>query len=347
MENKTTPVIQPPILPKRTKQRTAYWLLWGLVIVLAIALIYCGFSLHQINGTADRQAQQITSQQQMLDGLSTDIADANSTIAQQESDISGLQEDVKNKDKSISSYQKQVEDLTSKYNKLIGTKSQKTTPKAPKYATTAVTEKTCYLTFDDGPSDNTLKILDILKKHKVKATFFVIGTKKLSYVKRIHQEGHTVALHSYSHNYSQIYRSQKAYFSDLQKINDAVKAYTGEDSMVMRFPGGSSNTVSRSYCRGIMTALTKETVNRGYVYFDWNVDSTDASGNNVAVSKIMKNIRTYGGHAKQDVVLMHDTDAKDTTVQALPQIIEFYIDAGYTFAPLTTATPPVTHGVNN
>lgn len=215
------------------------------------------------------------------------------------------------------------------------------------YAVVEPEQKTCCLTFDDGPSNNTLKILDILKQYNIKATFFVVGTANLDYLPRIHSEGHTVALHAYDHTYSKIYQSTDAYFADLQKLSDAVKAKIGVESKVIRFPGGSSNTVSKNYCSGIMTDLSKETLKRGYVYFDWNVDSTDASGNNVAVDKILSNIQKYGGHSSLDVVLMHDTGAKDTTVEALPQIIEYYLSRGYQFAPITVSTPPCTHGINN
>ena len=227
--------------------------------------------------------------------------------------------------------------------------SQATVPPSNpvEYPQDEITQKTCYLTFDDGPSHNTLKVLDILEQYGVKATFFVMGTGNLSYVKKIHEAGHTVALHTYSHEYSQIYASQKAYFDDLQKISDAVKAQIGIESKVIRFPGGSSNTVSTNYCTGIMSALAVETANQGYVYFDWNIDSTDASGNNVPASTIVANVKKYGGRSKQDIVLMHDTGAKGTTVEALPQIIEYYIEKGYTFAPITVNTPPVHHGINN
>ena len=210
-----------------------------------------------------------------------------------------------------------------------------------------VSEKTCYLTFDDGPSDNTLKVLDILKQYGIRATFFVKGTGNLSYLKQIHAAGHTVALHTYSHEYSEIYVSQKAYFDDLQKISNAVKEQIGIESKIIRFPGGSSNTVSKDYCNGIMTALAAETANQGYVYFDWNVDSSDASGNNVPVADIMASIQNQGGYSDHEIVLMHDTGSKDTTVEALPQIIEYYQEKGYTFAPITVDTPPVQHGINN
>lgn len=326
----------------------------GLILLLVAALVVMTITVANLNSKVKNLNQTVTSQTQALEQHEKTQSENADTIKNQEEKINDLNSSIQEKDKAIQSYEKKVQDITSEYNELLKTKANKGTTTSVKpakkpvqYGTVAVSTKTCYLTFDDGPSDNTLKILDILDKYKVKATFFVMGTGKLSYVKKIHDAGHTVALHTYSHDYSKIYRSQKAYFEDLEKIGAAVKKYTGADSKVIRFPGGSSNTVSRSYCKGIMTALSTETANRGYVYFDWNVDSTDASGNNVSVSKLVNSIKTYGGRNKQDVVLMHDTAAKDTTVQALPQIIEYYISKGYTFAPLTVQTPPVTHGINN
>lgn len=212
---------------------------------------------------------------------------------------------------------------------------------------TDVNGKICYLTFDDGPSDNTLKILDILKKYNVKATFFVIGTGKLEYTKRMVAEGHTVALHSNTHEYSKIYSSANAYYNDLQAVSDKVEKACGVRSNIVRFPGGTSNTTSKSHCSGIMTRLSKELPQKGYYYFDWNVDSGDASGNNVAVTRIMSNIKSYGTSRKNAVVLMHDTSAKKTTVEALPQIIEYYMNAGYYLAPLSSDSEPIRHRPNN
>lgn len=208
-------------------------------------------------------------------------------------------------------------------------------------------EKLCYLTFDDGPSDNTLKVLDILKDYNIKATFFVIGSSDLHYTKRIAEEGHTVGLHCNQHDYGKIYSSTDAYFADLNTISQKVEQACGVKSNIVRFPGGTSNTASSSYCTGIMTELSQLVPEKGYYYFDWNADSGDASGNNVAVDTIMQHIDEGGTSSKNLVVLMHDSAAKDTTVEALPQIIEFYRDAGYTFAPLTPESKPVRHSPNN
>ena len=214
-------------------------------------------------------------------------------------------------------------------------------------AITCKGDKIVYLTFDDGPSANMGKVLDVLDEYDVKATFFVTGNNA-SYrylIKRAYKEGHAIGLHSYTHSYSQIYASESAFYKDLSKISDLVKSLTGKRSYLLRFPGGSSNTVSRHYSRGIMSRLTKSVQAKGYTYFDWNVDSGDASGNNVATSKLVANATTTS--YKKVNILMHSTDAKDTTVEALPKIIKYYKSKGYVFQALSTSSYAPHHGVNN
>lgn len=208
-------------------------------------------------------------------------------------------------------------------------------------------EKIVYLTFDDGPSANTKKILDILDQYNAKATFFVTGTnQKYNYlIKEAYNKGHTIGLHTYSHEYSRVYKSVEAYFEDLTKIGDMVKNEIGFVPRFIRFPGGSSNTISRRYCPGIMTQLTKEVKNRGYQYYDWNGDSTDASGNNVPVSKLIAN--GTSSNANNINILCHDTDAKGTTVQALPSIIQHYQQKGYQFKAIDENSFTPHQGVNN
>ncbi len=206
--------------------------------------------------------------------------------------------------------------------------------------------KVAYLTFDDGPSVNTLKILDILDEYDVKATFFVIyhsGMKKQ--YKAIAERGHTIALHSYTHDYSKIYKSEKAYFADLKKIHDYVEEITGVDSRIIRFPGGSSNTVSNKYNKGIMKKLKAEVTDKGYIYHDWNVSSTDAAGSNRKASVLLSHIKSDSGNKKTINVLMHDTGkSKLTTVEALPSIIEYLREQGYSFEALTEDSVVIQHG---
>ena len=208
-------------------------------------------------------------------------------------------------------------------------------------------EKIVYLTFDDGPSENTKKIMDILDKYNAKATFFVTGrNQKYNYlIKDAYNAGHTIGLHTYSHDYQTVYSSVEAYFDDLNKVGQMVKNEIGFVPHYIRFPGGSSNTISRKYCQGIMSTLTKEVIEKGYQYYDWKGDSTDASGNHVAVDKLIRNGTLC--HDNNVMILCHDTQAKDTTVQALPAIIEHYRKLGYTFKGIDDTTYTPQQGVNN
>ena len=206
--------------------------------------------------------------------------------------------------------------------------------------------KTIYLTFDDEPSPNTPRIISILNSYGIKATFFVKNTSYNGYMKDIVDNGNVIALHSYTHDYKRIYSSDEAFYQDLQDISDLVYLQTGVRSNIMRFPGGGSNTVSKKYSPGIMTRLTQGVADRGYIYYDWNCSSGDAIKNTVPKDTIVANCKRVPA-AKNVIVLLHDTDAKSTTVEALPEIIEYYQSCGYTFSTITADTPPVHHKVNN
>lgn len=208
-------------------------------------------------------------------------------------------------------------------------------------------EKVCYLTFDDGPSSKvTTRILSTLDQYNVKATFFVVGTGKLSLLKDIHAAGHAIGLHTNTHEWD-IYKSTEAYFADLQAISDKVYAEIGIRTKIMRFPGGSSNTVSIKRCAGIMSKLVEMVEEKGYVYFDWNVDSTDASKNNIPKDTIVNNVLKYAKNKDKICVLMHDTNAKSTTADALPEIIEGLKEMGFEFKTLDQNSPIFHQKVNN
>lgn len=206
-----------------------------------------------------------------------------------------------------------------------------------------------YLTFDDGPSNLTLDILDILKEEGVKATFFVTGqSDSTNYIiKRAYDEGHTIGLHTYSHEYSYVYSSVDNYFADLNRISNKVENIIGKKANIIRFPGGSSNTVSRNYSVGIMTRLTGEVLNKGYRYFDWNVDADDAGGAYTDSNRIYLNVVNNLSHYKANVVLMHDSYGHTATRDALRNIIQYGKRNGYKFASIDDTTPSVVHGVNN
>lgn len=207
--------------------------------------------------------------------------------------------------------------------------------------------KTIYLTFDDGPSSNTPEILKILSDNGVRATFFVKdGGKYNGYMKDIVNQGHVIALHTYTHDYEKVYASDEAYFDDLQKISDLVNNETGVRSNIIRFPGGSSNTVSRKYSSGIMSRLTKEVENRGYHYFDWNVVSGDAASKPITAADILSNCQKLP-KSNTVIVLMHDTHSKKSTVEALPQVIAYYKSIGCSFGVIDSNTYEVHQRVNN
>lgn len=205
-----------------------------------------------------------------------------------------------------------------------------------------------YLTFDDGPSNITGQVLDILKEKNVKATFFVINNSdSLNYlIKRAYDEGHTIGLHSNTHRYDLVYSSVDNYFNDLNAISNKVKNITGTESKIIRFPGGGSNLVSANYSKGIMKVLTNEVLARGYHYFDWNVDCGDA-GSSKNSGDVYKNVVNYLNHNQTNVVLMHDFQNNYKTLNALRDIIDYGIENGYTFAALDMNTPLVRHRVNN
>ena len=208
-------------------------------------------------------------------------------------------------------------------------------------------DKILYLTFDDGPSRQTQKVLDILDRYNAKATFFVLDADYYAYqYKNIVDHGHSLGLHGYTHEYSDIYSSVDGFFRDLQQISDKVYSYTGVRSKLIRFPGGSSNTVSRRYRTGIMSTLTREVEARGYVYFDWNAANDDATGERLSVSQMVRRATAYNG-LEQIVMLMHDASNKTTTVEALPEIIEFYQSQGYVCMALHENSYTAHHRVSN
>ena len=219
---------------------------------------------------------------------------------------------------------------------------------APIQNTSSGQKGTIYLTFDDGPSTNiTPKVLDILKEKNVKATFFILnyGSAGESLVKREYAEGHTIGIHGYSHDYYTIYQSEDAYMSNITKLQEKIKASTGYNAKITRFPGGSSNKVS-SYNPGIMSRLTKLVLSKGYKYFDWNVSSGDAGGVSSS-EQLYQNVIKGISKSKQNVVLMHDFSSNTKLLDALGRIIDYGKQNGYTFSKITESTPMVTHHVNN
>ena len=178
-----------------------------------------------------------------------------------------------------------------------------------------------YLTFDDGPSVNTEKLLDILAEYDVKATFFVTGKDKEKYgdiYRRIVEEGHTLGMHSYSHEYGNIYASLENFQEDLETLRNFLYNETGVVSQFYRFPGGSSNNVSQTDIHE-MTAYLKA---MDIEYFDWNISAGDAMGASLSSGQIVSRVMNQIPSHRVAMVLMHDAADKHSTVEALPELIE-------------------------
>lgn len=201
---------------------------------------------------------------------------------------------------------------------------------------TALPKQVC-LTFDDGPSPNTQPLLDILVREKVPATFFVcaqdINQEYLPLVRTIRQQGHQVAMHSATHRYATIYRSPEAFWQDIKTLRQALEPYLSlEDLTWLRFPGGSTNTVSHKYGgSGIMKTLKAQTEEKGWHWIDWNVCGEDATASHPDADRILRNVQEDAEDLTTCVVLLHDTKATGETVKALPQIIGWFREKGYTF----------------
>lgn len=202
--------------------------------------------------------------------------------------------------------------------------------------------RTVYLTFDDGPSAVTDEILDILDDYGVKATFFVIGREDeaaMNRYKRIVDEGHTIAMHSYTHKYSDLYSSREAFFTDFNNIRNLIYNATGVDTKFYRFPGGSSNKVSKISMKEICSYVSAS----GFTYFDWNVANGDAKGIAYTPDELVENVMKDVVKYKTSVVLMHDAASKKNTAKSLPKLIESLQDMGCLLLPITSDTPVVQH----
>ena len=206
-------------------------------------------------------------------------------------------------------------------------------------------EKWVCLTFDDGPSKTTPDVLAALKDAGVHATFFVVATgyneKYLPLLTEASAAGHQIALHSASHEYSDIYRSSEAYWADIGLLKERIAPYVDTESIrYLRFPGGSTNTVSRRYGgKSLMKQLKSEVEQKGWQWVDWNVCAEDAVGGHPSADTIYRNVVRETGEQTHCIVLMHDSATTRTTAEALPDIIRWYADNGYTFLTVAEALP--------
>lgn len=270
----------------------------------------------------------------------------------QKQTLESVQEELKTVEAAKSNLEIQVEELTTKNDQLekqveeLNTEIKDLEKKGVNTSELNVKEedkKIAYLTFDDGPSANTAKILDFLKVNNIKATFFVLEKDGYDNLyKRIVDEGHAIAIHSSTHDYAQIYQNVDTFMADVNSLSEHIKDLTGVETKILRFPGGSNNTVSHRYGGSdIMSKIIPTVEGAGYVYYDWNVDSQDAAKGLQDTSVIVNSVLNQAKYNDNAVILMHDAAAKTTTVEALPAIVEGLKEQGFVFEGLTTESQPV------
>lgn len=204
--------------------------------------------------------------------------------------------------------------------------------------------KTIYLTFDDGPGSYTESILNVLNEYNVKATFFVTNQfSSYQYmIKKEYESGHSIAVHTYSHNYGKIYENVDSYVNDFNEMNKIIFNETGMYTKMFRFPGGSSNTISR-FSKGVVSEIAKTMTDNGYIYFDWNIDSMDTKYKDP--EKIYESVINEIGKHDYSIVLMHDI--KKANIESVRKIINYGLENGYTFLALNEKSPVVHHHINN
>ncbi|AYF53436.1 polysaccharide deacetylase [Clostridium sp. K25] len=195
------------------------------------------------------------------------------------------------------------------------------------YTSTNKDKKKVYLTFDDGPTSKvTLDILDVLKKHNVKATFFVVGKEiqnRETVLKKIYDEGHSIGLHTYSHSFNKIYKNDDAFIKEMLDVQKKVKEVIGYESHIIRFPGGSYKRLNKN--------LLEKLHKNNFKIYDWNVCTEDGVKPKLPVSAYVAKAKKYYPNADRLIVLMHCNSNNQNTVKALPLIIEYYKSLGFEF----------------
>lgn len=207
-------------------------------------------------------------------------------------------------------------------------------------------EKVIYLTFDDGPSIYTQQLLHVLDQYGAKATFFLVDTPSCTedLLQTMLDRGHSIGIHSLSHDFKVIYSSEEAFLEDLYAMQNQIREKTGVTTMLMRFPGGSSNTISCRYSKGIMSRLVDRVEESGFQYFDWNVDSGDAAGCR-DTERICQNI--ISGIRGKDCAVVLQHDVYGCSVRAVERILIWGRENGYCFRALDAQSPLCHHNVQN
>ena len=298
------------------------------IVIPVILCIFFGVRLHFVKKDLDNSRAQMEAMREELEQYSSEVED--SVLVEAPNNMQSATQNFDGEGSIINSRTT----LTSTGNENANSSQD---------AKTADGKKRVYLTFDDGPSDNTEEILDILKKYDVKATFFVVGNTSehgQELLKRIVEEGHSIGIHSYSHKYSAIYDSEESFFEDFNKISDYIYDVTGVRTQICRLPGGSSNTVSKISMAELVRSLNEQNIE----CFDWNISGGDASGQKLSASAISNNVLKGIDRFQTAVVLLHDGADKDSTVEALDIVLkELTENDEIIIDKITENTPVILH----
>lgn len=298
------------------------------IVIPVILCIFFGVRLHIVKKDLDNSRAQMEAMREELEQYSSEVED--SVLVEAPNNMQSATQNFDGEGSIINSRTT----LTSTGNENANSSQD---------AETADGKKRVYLTFDDGPSDNTEEILDILKKYDVKATFFVVGNTSehgQELLKRIVEEGHSIGIHSYSHKYSAIYDSEESFFEDFNKISDYIYDVTGVRTQICRLPGGSSNTVSKISMAELVRSLNEQNIE----CFDWNISGGDASGQKLSASAISNNVLKGIDRFQTAVVLLHDGADKDSTVEALDIVLkELTENDEIIIDKITENTPVILH----
>lgn len=311
---------------EKNKRRIVEIVITSVIVVLVLAL--GAFSVFQTIRCNELE-QKLQSLQESNDNLSSRVESLTTKNAELEKSVQDEREKAEKAQKQLESVQKE----TSVNKQVKTTTTVKTTQ-----------EKVAYLTFDDGPSSVTESILETLKKYDVKATFFVIASSKdtpqrRALMKREVEEGHTIGIHSWSHNYNYIYSSEANFLSDFNKMKDMIKSATGVDTIFSRFPGGTNNTVSIRVNNGkpIMPTLLDDVKKLGYTPVDWNAGGMDAVNPVPNKDTIVNGVVSQCKSHNKAIILLHDSETHKSTAEAVPEIIKQLRAMGFTFKPLTSS----------
>lgn len=197
-------------------------------------------------------------------------------------------------------------------------------------------ENVIYLTFDDGPSNSTPALLDMLREEGVHATFFIMEHKFPEVLQQAYADGHTLGVHTYSHDYSYVYWNKDAFLADFSRAYHNIWSTTGFRPRIFRFPGGSVN----SYNRELVLDLVSEMEGRGFVYYDWNVTSEDASSAKTYEDQLAALLK-YSENKTRIIALMHDTDKNPWIADLVREYIHIMRERGFRFEALTPSVEPI------